>query len=334
MNSLRNALTPLAVAALVAACDGGAGPTQLAPTGADPAQSWRFSEWSEPVLLDGAVNSPHRELSPTLSPDGLSLYFNSDRPGAGPGLVNIWVARRACEACPWQAAQPLPAPVNGPGIHGTAVLSRAGHLLFWSSNRPGSEPAADGSEVSQDIWMVHRPDPRDDFGWADPVRIVSAPGCQGEGRVNTERDEFLGSHVVAETRGYATLYFGRDNAPPLQVRIDRHGQALGCAEAIAELGAASPPSVRADGKELVFTAAAGPDGIGGPDLWVSTRPNPTAPWSTPVNLGEPVNSPFADLIGAGLSHDGTTLLWASAAARGGLGRQDIWMSTRAPGAAK
>src|SRR5687767_5684556 len=58
------------------------------------------SEWSEPVHLDAPVNSPWRELRAHLSPDELSLYIASDRPG-GQGAFDIWVSRRACRDCAW-----------------------------------------------------------------------------------------------------------------------------------------------------------------------------------------------------------------------------------------
>ena len=37
-------------------------------------------EWTVPVHLGPEVNSPFRELGPAISPDGLSLYYNSDLP--------------------------------------------------------------------------------------------------------------------------------------------------------------------------------------------------------------------------------------------------------------
>jgi len=40
-----------------------------------------FSPWSDPVNLGAAVNSDGLDQDPTLSPDELSLYFTSDRPG-------------------------------------------------------------------------------------------------------------------------------------------------------------------------------------------------------------------------------------------------------------
>ena len=53
-----------------------------------------LSTWSEPVNLGPIVNSSSDDADPALSPDGLSLYFFSNRPG-GFGTSDIWVSRRA-----------------------------------------------------------------------------------------------------------------------------------------------------------------------------------------------------------------------------------------------
>src|SRR5713101_1828723 len=57
-----------------------------------------LSMWSEPVNLGPMVNTSSNENHPALSPDGLSLYITSNRPGgvgSGMGTEEIWVSRRA-----------------------------------------------------------------------------------------------------------------------------------------------------------------------------------------------------------------------------------------------
>src|SRR5687768_6334351 len=59
-------------------------------------QFGKFSEWSAPVSLDPVVNA-NLSFWPSISPNGLSLYFGSNRPGGIPGAdrQDIWVTRRA-----------------------------------------------------------------------------------------------------------------------------------------------------------------------------------------------------------------------------------------------
>ena len=47
-------------------------------------------DWGTPVNLGPAVNSPHDDMLASISADGLTLCFNSNRP-AGQGGYDIWM---------------------------------------------------------------------------------------------------------------------------------------------------------------------------------------------------------------------------------------------------
>ena len=59
------------------------------------------------------LNTPSQDGCPIQSPDGLSLYLASNRPG-GKGGLDIWVASRASSGAPWRdprvQAPPCPLP--------------------------------------------------------------------------------------------------------------------------------------------------------------------------------------------------------------------------------
>src|SRR5207248_2491861 len=73
--------------------------------------SFDGSEWSPPVNLGPTINTSANEVNAALSPDGLSLYFTSDRPG-GLGGNDIWVSHRDCDDCLWGPPANLGAPIN------------------------------------------------------------------------------------------------------------------------------------------------------------------------------------------------------------------------------
>jgi hypothetical protein len=50
--------------------------------------------WQPPVNLGSTVNSTAGDASPSISSNGLELYFDSGRPG-GQGSADIWVTTRA-----------------------------------------------------------------------------------------------------------------------------------------------------------------------------------------------------------------------------------------------
>jgi hypothetical protein len=283
-----------------------------------------FTAWTEPVHLGDVVNSSSRELTPELSPDGLSLYFISNRPGGfGDGFFDIYVSERDCKTCPWEAPVVLGPHVNSPGDEIAPSFSPDGHLLFFASDR-------DNEPGDTDIWVSFRWNRRNNFGWGPPIRLGP--------HVNTPAHETSPALLVAKTFfGLHTLYFVRDdeagNQDIHETAVTRFGFPLWAAMPV--MGINDPvaldgdPSLRGDGLEMIlYSGRAG--GIGAPgtlDIWSATRPSRHHAWSIPENLGAPVNTRFADFTPS-LTLDGLQLYFVSAAARGGLGLQDIWMSTR------
>jgi outer membrane protein OmpA-like peptidoglycan-associated protein/tetratricopeptide (TPR) repeat protein len=55
--------------------------------------AYKYGQWSDPEKIKGAVNSSAWDAQPSLSADGKTLYFASDRPG-GFGKRDIWMSRQ------------------------------------------------------------------------------------------------------------------------------------------------------------------------------------------------------------------------------------------------
>jgi hypothetical protein len=286
------------------------------------AHSFNYSAWSNPVNIGAPVNSTSNDQSPTLSRDGLALYFNSDRTG-GLGGFDILVSRRACAdpSCPWGQPTNLGPLINTSGNEGGAELSNDGHLLFFQSSQTGGLGETD-------IYVSRRANPKDDLGWGPAVNLgpdVNTPGF--------DVGPFYQQNVAG---GPTNLLFhsGADNnllVDIFSVAVTRDGEPLGPAVVVQELSYPGRPdgfpSVRADGREVFFSSGRPVSGVNAFDLWTSTRQDVHDPWSPPENLGTPVNSQFGEFQ-PDLSFDARTLHFIVGPARGGLGGFDIWMSTR------
>jgi hypothetical protein len=162
--------------------------------------------WSEPTPLE-AINTSTDEVFPSLSADGLALYFAdrfalpSGRPG-NLGGADLWVATRATQQSPWQAPVPLGPVVNGPFFDTSPSISSDGRtLLFASSDRPGNFQSDRGGRF--DLWMTTREDPNAPSGWKPPVHL--------DGPINTSANE-SGPHL---SRDGLTLFFASDRATPV-----------------------------------------------------------------------------------------------------------------------
>ena len=118
---------------LVAAC--GRDAAVLDPDGASLVVS-PYSEWSPAVNLGPMINSTANDLSPALSSDGRSLYFASGRSG-GAGAEDLWVSQRQQDGS-WGAPVNLGAPLNTAAGEAAPFFSRDGHWMYFASSRVGS----------------------------------------------------------------------------------------------------------------------------------------------------------------------------------------------------
>lgn len=93
-------------------------------------------EWSVPNNLGPNINSPQWDSQPSLSADGNTLYFVSNRPG-GIGSRDIYVSYRN-EAGDWTMAQNLGEPINTSSDEVSPFIHANGLTFFFASNgHPG-----------------------------------------------------------------------------------------------------------------------------------------------------------------------------------------------------
>jgi len=281
-------------------------------------QAQKYSDWSAPVNLGPVINSAFSDQGPAISKDGLSLYFTSNRPGGLGGPFDMYVSQRASVDDPWGAPMNLGPTVNTAFDEGNPAFSRDGHLLFFQSKRPGGLGGID-------LWVSRREHTHDDFDWQPAVNL--GPG------VNSAADDNGPSYFENEEEGPPQLYFGssRTGGPaPADIYLSEQmaDGTFGPAVLVTELSSPlneNRPSIRRDGLEIFFQSnRIGSLGLG--DLWVATRESTLDAWSTPVNLGNTINTVFIEQ-NAYLSSDGKTLFFSSDHP-GGSGGLDLYVSTR------
>lgn len=96
----------------------------------------REAPWHEPVNLGPTINSAFIDARPTISPNGLLLFFDSSRPG-GFGSLDLYVTKRTSLSHSWEEPINLGPLVNTPDIEECARISADGSMLYWDSPRLG-----------------------------------------------------------------------------------------------------------------------------------------------------------------------------------------------------
>jgi hypothetical protein len=104
-------------------------------------------KWSEPVMVP--FTGHYRDIEPSLSPDGLRLYFSSDRPtnvqSKDAKDYDIWYVERKDMKSDWSTPKNIGAPVNSEKDEFYPSLARNGNLYFTSER--------DGAPGKDDIFM-------------------------------------------------------------------------------------------------------------------------------------------------------------------------------------
>jgi len=129
-------------------------------------------DWGPPENLGPAVNSPSYEYPCSVSADGLTLYFQSDRPG-GYGFVDFYVTTRATKDDSWGPAVNLGPKLSSYSYDYQPQISGNGLEFYFASARSGGYGIFD-------IYVSRRATTNDP--WGDPVNLgppVNSKYCEG-----------------------------------------------------------------------------------------------------------------------------------------------------------
>jgi hypothetical protein len=251
-----------------------------------------------PTKFGPPVNSSYLEGVDCLSADGLELYLESRRPG-GVGDYDLWVAKRDTTEADWGEPVNLGSAVNSAGADTFACISQDGLELYFNS-----EDRTGGYE-GWDIWVTRRT--TKEAGWGPPVNLgLTVNGSAAEAAPWLSADGLELYFMVGAYGGGSSIWVTQR-----KTRNDPWGIPVKLGPAINSSTYQGLPCLSANGLSLFFSDAwpAGPyrpGGLGGEDIWVTTRATTDGEWGIPRNLGRPVNSSLNE-DSPRLSPDGSTL---------------------------
>lgn len=265
-----------------------------------------FGDWSDPANLaslpgtGSGISTPAVDGCASLSPDGLSIAFTSNRTGN----FDIYVAARPSKSAPFGNAVRLPAPISTSANEACPTLVQ-GNRMFFSSDR--DDPAYDLYEARRvaGSWSVTRLGPNINRpGWLDESAAIFEDG---------DHEVMLFSSRSPDG-DQGKIYQSIDGGPASLVAGGPHSSASD-----------NRPSITHDGLTIFFDSNRWGT-LGDQDLFYATRSNTSEPFGDAIHL-ESLSSPGFDARPF-ISWDGTMLTFSSARAGNPSPAPDIWFATR------
>jgi hypothetical protein len=139
--------------------------------------------FSRNFKLDNTINSPSLETSASISIDGNTLFFTSDRPG-GRGGLDLYMSRKLPDGN-WGIPQNLGPEINTPYDEDFPQLSSDETTLYFTSN---GLPGMGGFDIYHSEWNPEKNE------WSKPENIGYP--------INTPADNMTISFSINETYAY------------------------------------------------------------------------------------------------------------------------------------
>lgn len=158
------------------------------------------SKWTEPELMP--FSDKWNDMEPFLSPDGLHLYFASNRPlhpdSTQAKDMDIWVVDRHTQQSDWSTPRNLGSPINTPGDEFYPAVAANGNMYF--TRKPDNPERMDDLYVSR--WTTD--------GYTTPKPLgeeVNSPGYEYNAYVAPDESYLIfGAYNRPDGIGSGDLY--------------------------------------------------------------------------------------------------------------------------------
>lgn len=264
-----------------------------------------------PENLGPQVNSRYHDMLPIIAPDDKTLYFarkNAPENTGSEKKDDIYVSYMQSNGT-WTKAKNIGAPLNTDEHNFVCAITPDGNTMYLANRY-------DYRTEGQGVAISYR-DKNGRWGKPKPLNIFNMYNKNKYACYHISIDERVMVFAIErdDTYGDMDLYVSFRYADGYWSEPMNMGPDLNTA------GAEASVFLAADGKTLYFSSNGHP-GYGDLDMFMSKRlDNTWKNWTTPVNLGDRINTPGMDIYYT-IPASGEYAYYSSE--RGGYGRNDIF----------
>lgn len=240
---------------------------------------WTLAQSLKKENLGNRINSEHSDFAPVISPDGNTLFFTrqiaTDQ--------EIYFSEKQADGT-WGYARDIGSPLNNEYSNAVFSVLPDGNTIMVLGYYRGKELVKKGYSMASKAYR----------GWGYPQ------GVDMDGYEEMTRESYYVSARLSKDnksiimsfdnrKGISSIYVSHRKADGTWARPKNLGEKINSGH--WEAG----PYLASDGKTLYFSSGR-PGGLGGADIYVSTRLDDTwTNWSEPKNLGAPYNTTEDDI---------------------------------------
>lgn len=257
------------------------------------------------------LNTAEDEIAPSVSVDGAEMIFSSNRKNAHKadevGAYDYDIYSSSFSDGNWSAPKPLAGPINGTTDDVSNCFSYNGTKMLLHRENAGQTDIYESKLVGAE--------------WSNP-QILSPMICS---------DRANDKYASYDPDGFK-IYFTRENINGLNgseimfsAVQNKMKQDFQLASQVVQVNSKfndGPVYIHVSG-DIMYMASQGHESMGGYDIFISEKKQ--GQWSTPVNAGSPINTPYDDFFFA-VGANGKFAYIASNRA-GGKGGFDIYRVT-------
>ena len=255
--------------------------------------SINFGKISNLENLGPSINTRGDEYFPFVSNDQQMLFFTQRKKGDEDENL---LYSNASSTGKWKSSNPFKF-FNTPAQEGRFTMVRDGRKMYFTAcNRQGVLGPCDiweGELLNGEISEI-KPISGDlnSMKWESQVSV----SCDGS-------TLFFASNRPGGMGG-TDIWYSKKN------EVGYWGEPINLGEKVNSPGDEESPFLTNDGKTLYFSST-GHQGMGQLDIFMSWIDEKTGQWSTPINLGQPLNTLHTNELGFFLCADGKTGYFAS-----------------------
>ncbi|HYG51915.1 MAG TPA: tetratricopeptide repeat protein [Flavobacteriales bacterium] len=270
---------------------------------------------AKPVEMGENINSHQDDYSPMLSPDGKTFYLCSRRPSStGSNLAGDYkyfediYTSTVDENGSWQKAEPLDGKVNTDEFDNCNYISKDGTIMYVTYNVDKFTKSSDiaiAKMSKSGKWNLGKPIKSKEVNTTYFDACPTLPDAM-------DQMVFISDRLGGSATGTSDLW---------KITMN-NGAAIGVPVNLSSLNTVyneTTPCLTGDGLYMFFSSE-GHGSMGGYDIFITKFVEGN--WSTPVNLGYPINS-VDDDTHFKLSPDGKKGYFSSIR-RDGTGARDIY----------